>query len=162
MSADTVNIFLNGLPQKSFLPECLLYLSAHIKYLGSHIDRVEKKMDNDNMEDDLRRFTIILALRSELKIYQSIYKNIREQKYWEAMLPLRQRICKRKESLRYYKTSARTAKEEYEATGNEPLKYISQGYKKVYKILSKMNVHVENQFSFIVNNKNIKLGRNET
>lgn len=159
MSVDTVNIFLNGLPHKPFLPECLLYLSLHIKYIESHIENVEKKYVNDSMEQDLKYFTIFLALRSELKVYRTIYRNIREKKYWEAMVPLRQRVCKRKENLKYYKNAAKLAKREYEATRSEAMKYISQGYKKVYKILSNMSSHVEKEFSFIINNKDIKMYR---
>lgn len=157
MSAEFFNSFLNSLPEKKpFQSECLIYLGMHINFLDVHIKKVEKKYFRRDIENELKYFTMLSILHSELKMYSNLYRDVQEGKHTEALRLLKQRISNRRHTLRFFRSIARGTREEYLATGNKGVKYISQGYEGIVKILSKMSIYVEKGFSNVVNNDAVR------
>lgn len=158
MSVTLVNSFLNGIvTKKSFLPECLLYIGMHVNYLDIQMLRAEKKYFTPNSENELKYFTILTILRMEHNLYTKLFKLVQNNHYYEALSFFSARMSNRDECLLYYLRSSRKAKVEYRLTRRKGMKYISQGYEKVVKILITMTAFVEEEFYNVVNNNAIQI-----
>lgn len=153
-----VKSHLKNLPEKiPFLVECMLFLSMQVYYLEFHIKRIEKKYLKRNVDKEMKYFTMLSILRTDLKNYSDLYKFVQESKYFEAIRLLMTKILRREQALLYYASWAVDCLEQYHETGRKSLKYISDGYNEVVKIMIGMGKYVEDGFSYVVNNNKIDI-----
>lgn len=158
MPSILVKSYLKNLPDKiPFLPECMLFLAMQVYYLDHHVKRIEKKYFKYNIEKEMKYFTMLSILRTDLKTYSDMYKYVKEKKYYEAIRLLMTKVLNREETLRYYSSCAGRCREDYRATRRKPIKYMSEGYVEVVKILVNVGKYVEDGFSNVVNNKEIDI-----
>lgn len=138
----SVKQLINTLPKLPFLPECLLYLGFHLSFLDKYLKSLEKNKHEKKSKINLKNSTMISLLREEINTYYTLYKQIRVQRYEDALRSLHV-IDNRENTLRHIEYSL---KEKYRHTNLKELKYVGQAYGEVANILVKMYVHVEEEF----------------